>query len=73
MLNIGKRPTVDGKERRIELHIFNFNSNIYGNNVKISLVKKIRDEVKFENLDQLKKQLEKDEIKSINILNNEKI
>ena len=35
--------------------------------------KKIRDEVKFENLDQLKKQLEKDEIKSINILNNEKI
>lgn len=73
MLNIGKRPTVDGKERRIELHIFNFNTNIYGKKIKISLIKKIRDEVKFKNLDELKKQLEKDEIKSINLLNNEKI
>ena len=73
MLNIGNRPTVDGKERRIELHIFNFNTNIYGKNVKISLITKIRDEIKFNNLDELKDQLKKDEIKSINILNNEKI
>ena len=73
MLNIGNRPTVDGKERRIELHIFDFNTNIYGKNVKISLIKKIRDEIKFNNLDELKDQLQKDEIKSINILNNEKI
>lgn len=73
MLNIGKRPTVNGKERRIELHIFDFNTNIYGKNVKISLITKIRDEIKFNNLNQLKDQLKKDEIKSINILNNEKI
>lgn len=73
MLNIGKRPTVNGKERRIELHIFDFNTNIYGKNVKITLIKKIRDEIKFNNLDQLKHQLQKDEIKSLNILNNEKI
>ncbi len=73
MLNIGNRPTVDGKERRIELHIFNFNTNIYGKNVKISLITKIRDEIKFNNLDELQDQLQKDEIKSINILNNEKI
>ena len=73
MLNIGNRPTVDGKERRIELHIFDFNTNIYGKNVKISLITKIRDEIKFNNLDELKDQLQKDEIKSINILNNEKI
>ena len=73
MINIGNRPTVDGKERRIELHIFDFNTNIYGKNVKISLIKKIRDEIKFNNLDELKDQLQKDEIKSINILNNEKI
>ena len=73
MLNIGNRPTVDGKERRIELHIFDFNTNIYGKNVKISLITKIRDEIKFNNLDELQDQLQKDEIKSINILNNEKI
>ena len=73
MLNIGNRPTVDGKERRIELHIFDFNTNIYEKNVKISLITKIRDEIKFNNLDELKDQLQKDEIKSINILNNEKI
>ncbi|MEL0009151.1 MAG: bifunctional riboflavin kinase/FAD synthetase [Flammeovirgaceae bacterium] len=73
MLNIGKRPTVNGKERRIELHIFDFNTNIYGKNVKITLIKKIRDEIKFNNLDQLKHQLQKDEIKSLNTLNNEKI
>ena len=73
MLNIGNRPTVDGKERRIELHIFDFNTNIYGKNVKIILITKIRDEIKFNNLEELKDQLQKDEIKSINILNNEKI
>ena len=41
--------------------------------MKISLITKIRDEIKFNNLDELKDQLQKDEIKSINILNNEKI
>ena len=73
MLNIGKRPTVNGKERRIELHIFNFNSNIYGEKVKISLVSKIRDEIKFKNVGELRKQLEKDEIELIKKLNYEKI
>ncbi len=73
MLNIGNRPTVDGKERRIELHIFNFNSIIYGKKLKISLITKIREEIKFNSLEKLKEQLIKDEIKSIKILNHEKI
>ena len=73
MINIGVRPTVNGKERRIELHIFNFNSLIYGKTLKIKLITKIRDEIKFSSIEKLKRQLKKDEIKSIKILRNEKI
>lgn len=73
MLNIGFRPTVDGKERRIEIHIFGINYDLYGKNLKIILLNKIRDEIKFRSLDELKNQLKKDKIKSIKILDNEKI
>ena len=73
MINIGVRPTVNGKERRIELHIFNFNSLIYGKTLKIKLITKIRDEIRFSSIEKLKEQLKKDEIQSIKILRNEKI
>ncbi len=73
MVNIGFRPTVNGKDRRIELHIFNFNNNIYGKNLRIIFVSKIREEIMFDNIKDLKIQLEKDEIESIKLLNNEKI
>ena len=61
------------KERRIELHIFNFNSLIYGKTLKIKLITKIRDEIRFSSIEKLKEQLKKDEIQSIKILRNEKI
>ena len=73
MVNIGFRPTVKGKDRRIELHIFNFNRNIYGKTLRIIFNSKIRDEIMFKNIKELKKQLEKDKIESIKLLNNEKI
>ena len=73
MVNIGFRPTVKGKDRRIELHIFNFSRNIYGKNLRIIFDSKIRDEKMFKNIKDLKKQLEKDKIESIKLLNNEKI
>ncbi len=73
MLNIGYRPTVDGKERRIEIHIFGINYDFYGNNLKIIIIKKIRDEIKFNSLDELKDQLRKDKIESNKVLNNEKV
>ena len=73
MVNIGFRPTVNGKDRRIELHIFNFNRNIYGKTLRIIFNSKIRDEIMFKNIRDLKKQLEKDKIESNKLLNNEKI
>jgi riboflavin kinase/FMN adenylyltransferase len=60
MLNIGVRPTVNGKQRRIEVHILNFNREIYGQELSIHFIRRIRDERKFESLDALKNQLEKD-------------
>lgn len=60
MLNIGMRPTVDGKKRRIEVNIFDFDKDIYGQEVVLHFVTKIRDEKKFEDLEALKKQLEID-------------
>ena len=64
MLNIGFRPTiVDKGEKRIEVNIFDFNKDIYGQTVTLKFVKMIRSEKTFANLDQLKNQLIKDENK----------
>ena len=68
MLNIGMRPTVNGKKRSIEVHIFDFDEEIYESPINVSLVKMIREEIKFESLEDLKKQLFLDRNKALNIL-----
>ena len=73
MINIGKRPTVEGKERRVEMNIFDYNDMLYGKEMKISFIKRIRDERKFKNLDDLSKQLRKDKLETIKIIENEEI
>jgi riboflavin kinase/FMN adenylyltransferase len=60
MMNIGIRPTVDGQTRMVEVHIFDFNEDIYGETLQIHLVKYLRGEQKFSGLDALKVQLAKD-------------
>ncbi len=60
VLNIGKRPTIEGKDRTIEVYIFDFDKEIYGETISIYFVEKIRDEQKFESLDALKKQIGED-------------
>ena len=60
MMNIGTRPTLNGDKQTIEVHIFEFNKNIYGSSLTIHFMEKIRDEQKFESFDALKKQLIKD-------------
>ena len=62
MCNIGCRPTVsmEGKHRTIETNIFDFHEDIYGLDLKISFLKKIRDEKKFLSLEELKLQLVRD-------------
>jgi len=73
MINIGRRPTVEGKERRVEMNIFDYNDMLYGKEMKISFIKRIRDERKFKNLDDLSKQLKIDKLETIKIIENEEI
>ena len=60
MMNIGFRPTVDGLSHIIEVNLFDFNEDIYGEKLEISVVQRIRDEQKFNGLESLKAQLKKD-------------
>lgn len=60
IMNIGNNPTVDGKNKSIEVHYFDFNEDLYHKKVSVSILHRIRSEQKFENISQLKKQLELD-------------
>lgn len=60
IMNIGNNPTVDGKDKSIEVHYFDFNEDLYHKKVSVSILHRIRSEQKFENVSQLKKQLELD-------------
>lgn len=57
MMNIGTRPTVDGTYQTIEINLFDFNQDIYGQKITVSLLKRLRCEQKFESIDALKQQL----------------
>ena len=70
MVNIGLRPTIGGKSLTIEVHLINFNQMIYGEEIRIFVKQKIRDEIKFENIEHLKIQLIQDKMKAIEILSN---
>lgn len=65
MMNIGTNPTVDGKERSIEVHFLDFNQNIYNKVLKIEFLKRLRSEQKFMNIAALKAQLKKDRINAL--------
>ncbi len=60
MMNIGVRPTVDGTKRMIEVNIFDFDENIYGQIIRVYVKYYLRGEVKFNGLEALKEQLAKD-------------
>lgn len=60
MMNIGTRPTFGGTDLSIEVHIFQFDEDLYGQQLFVSVEKRIREERKFDNVDQLREQLEKD-------------
>jgi riboflavin kinase/FMN adenylyltransferase len=69
MLNIGNNPTVEGKNRSIEVNIFDFDKDIYGDEATIYFIERLRDEVKFNNLEELKEQLAKDKQDSLSKFN----
>ena len=62
MMNIGKRPTFNGKQRTLEVNILDFKGDLYGKQVAISFVKLVRLEQHFSSADELKRQIEKDEV-----------
>ena len=71
MLNIGYRPTVLGNNLlSVEVNLFNFSENLYGDKIKVEFIKRIREEIKFESLESLKFQLQKDKEMCLGILNN---
>jgi len=71
MLYIGQRPTVGGRATVIEVNIFDFDRQIYGEKVEVSFLELIRGDRKFESLDQLRDQLIEDRNETLRILENE--
>lgn len=68
MMNIGNRPTFNAFEQRIEVHIFDFDQDLYGQTIQVRFVQKLRDEIKFPDIPSLIKQLEKDKAASKQLL-----
>lgn len=70
MLNIGSNPTVndDIRFRSIEVHIFDFDKDIYGKNITVIFRKRLRDEKKFDSLQQLEDQMAKDKEDTLHLL-----
>lgn len=68
MLNIGNNPTFNNNKQSIEVHIFDFQENIYDKSIEVVFLKKIRDEIKFNSKELLIKQLEEDKKTCLNII-----
>lgn len=60
MMNIGNRPSVGGENLRLEVNLFDFSKDIYGESLGVKFISRLRDERKFESLEELEKQLEAD-------------
>jgi len=70
MLNIGVRPTVDGSEApetTLEVNIFDWDGSLYGREIEVSFLARLRDERRFDNIEQLKKQLDEDRRAALDI------
>jgi riboflavin kinase/FMN adenylyltransferase len=68
MLNIGNNPTVIDKGRSIEVNIFGFSESIYNQIISVQFVDKLRDEAKFNNLEELKTRLDLDKLQALALL-----
>ncbi|WP_350292545.1 bifunctional riboflavin kinase/FAD synthetase [uncultured Croceitalea sp.] len=68
MMNIGFNPTVEGKEKSIEVHFFDLNQDLYDKKLKVELLHHLRDEHKFDSLEALKAQLLKDKQTALSLI-----
>ncbi|WP_246118449.1 bifunctional riboflavin kinase/FAD synthetase [Apibacter muscae] len=69
MMNIGMRPTVNGVKKQVEVHILNFDQDIYGKIIEVSFYERVRNEIKFSSLDELKNRLSIDKMETIKFFN----
>ena len=69
MLNIGNNPTFEGTRRTIEVNIFDFDQDIYDKDITLEFYRRIRDEVRFDSVDDLVDQLNDDKFSALKILN----
>lgn len=58
--NVGNKPTIGEFVRNIETHIFDFDKELYGKNIRVNFIKRVRPEIKFDSIDALKKQITED-------------
>ena len=68
--NIGYSPTFDDHQFTVEVHIFDFDQDIYGDDIRVNFVRRIRDETRFTSIEQLKDQIHKDIAVARGILSN---
>jgi len=69
MLYVGTRPTLNMLEQTIEIHIFEFENNIYNIHISFQILHKMRDEIKFESEEKLIEQLHRDK-EMVKLINN---
>lgn len=68
MLYIGKRPVFNGSKTSIEVNIFDFNGDLYGKTIKVHLKERIRGDMRFDNVEQLKDKMKEDKMNATKIL-----
>src|SRR5271163_3476351 len=68
VVSLGTRPTVDGTDMLLEVHVFDFAGDLYGREIEVEFVAKLRDEVKFDSLDALIGQMKIDAAQARNLL-----
>jgi riboflavin kinase/FMN adenylyltransferase len=66
--SLGTRPTVDGTDMLLEVHVFDFAQDLYGREIEVEFVAKLRDEVKFDSLDALIVQMKVDAAQARDLL-----
>ena len=68
MMNIGNNPTVSGKEKSIEVNLFDFDGDLYNKEITVKLLHRLRDEHKFDSVEHLQEQLQRDKQKSLELI-----
>ena len=71
-VSVGRRPTVAGNKRVFEVYIPGFKGNLYGAKLQVSLIKKIRDQKKFDSIEELKRQIAEDVRKILSLKKEER-